>query len=339
MATESPTLPVLSGPLGPGPDFRHALEQHGCSSLTREETATLQINVGKLCNQACHHCHVDAGPKRTEIMPRHIAQRVMELLAASPAVATVDITGGAPELNPHFRFLVEESRRLGRHVIDRCNLTVLLEPGSDGLPEFLAAQEVEIAASLPCYTRENVEKQRGHGVFEKSISALRRLNALGYGLPDSKLRLNLVFNPVGPYLPPPQETLEADYRAQLRERFGVEFHRLLTIANMPIHRFADFLCQSGRYQAYMSLLVDHFNPLTVPRLMCRSLVSVGWNGKLYDCDFNQMLELKMGEDPDQPCTIWDIPSFSGLAGKGIATGSHCFGCTAGAGSGCQGALQ
>jgi radical SAM/Cys-rich protein len=339
MAAQSPALPILAESSGREPGFDQALEQHGCSPLAREETITLQINVGKLCNQACHHCHVDAGPKRTEIMPRHIAQRAMELLAASPEIATVDITGGAPELNPNFHFLVGESRRLGRHVIDRCNLTVLLEPGSETLAEFLAAHEVEISASLPCYTAETVEKQRGQGVFEKSIAALRRLNELGYGMPDSKLRLNLVYNPVGAYLPPPQEKLEEDYRQRLRDPFGVEFHRLLTITNMPIHRFAAFLRQSGRYEAYMTLLAEHFNPLTVPQLMCRSLVSLGWNGKLYDCDFNQMLEIKIGGDPDRPCTIWDVNSFSGLPGRCIATGNHCFGCTAGAGSSCGGALQ
>lgn len=323
-----------------GPDFDATLERQGCGSLLREETTTLQINVGKLCNQACHHCHVDAGPKRKEIMPARVADRVLSLLTLSPTIETVDITGGAPELNPNFRRLVMESRRMGRHVMDRCNLTVLFEPGMEGLAEFLAENEVEITASLPCYTQENVDQQRGRGVFDKSIRALQLLNSVGYGLSDSNLRLNLVYNPLGPTLPPPQEKLETDYKKQLREHFGVEFHRLFTLTNMPIKRFAAMLDQAGKHEAYMSLLVNHFNPGTVANLMCRSLVSVGWDGKLYDCDFNQMLEIGMGMSAGSPApTLWDIENFSGLAGQHIATGSHCFGCTAGSGSSCGGALE
>jgi len=307
--------------------------------LLREETRTLQINVGKLCNQACHHCHVDAGPKRTEIMAREVAGRTMELLGQSPAVEVVDITGGAPELSPNFRWLVAEARGQGRHVTDRCNLTVLFQPGMDELPEFLAEHQVEIIASLPCYTAENVEKQRGRGVFHKSIRALQVLNQLGYGMPHSSLALNLVYNPLGASLAPQQERLEADYRKHLREHFGIKFHHLYTLTNLPIKRFADFLHRSGQYAVYMSLLVNHFNPRTVPNLMCRSLVSVGWDGRLYDCDFNQMVELPMsGSLGPAGLTIWDLDSFSGLAGKRIATGGHCFGCTAGAGSSCGGAL-
>jgi radical SAM/Cys-rich protein len=334
-----PELRILQSGTELRADFEQALSQHCCGTLVRSETATLQINVGKLCNQACHHCHVDAGPKRTEIMPCAVATRLVDLLAASSNVETVDITGGAPELNPHFRFLVERSRSLGRRVIDRCNLTILFETGMDDLVEFLAQHEVEVTASLPCYTAENVDKQRGHGVFHKSIEALRRFNAVGYGLPDSKLRLNLVYNPLGDHLPPRQEGLEADYKNQLREQFGIEFHKLLTLTNMPIQRFAVFLRQNGRYEAYMKLLAGHFNPATVPHLMCRSLVSVGWDGKLYDCDFNQMLQIGMGANEERPSTIWDIESFNGLADQRIATGSHCFGCTAGAGSSCGGILQ
>ncbi len=321
-------------------DFERTLAAHRCEPLVREETRTLQINVGKLCNQACHHCHVDAGPKRTEIMPRDVAERTLELLANSPTVEVVDITGGAPELNPNFHWLVAEARKQGRHVIDRSNLTVLFQPGMEDLPEFLAEHQVEIIASLPCYTAENVDKQRGRGVFDKSIRALRFLNRLGYGLPDSPLVLNLVYNPLGPSLPPPQDRLEADYKQQLRDHFGIEFHRLFTLTNLPIKRFADFLHLNGQYAAYMSLLVNHFNAQTVPKLMCRSLVSVGWDGKLFDCDFNQMLELSMSPVPGTlGLTIWKLESFSGLSGQRITTGSHCFGCTAGAGSSCGGTLE
>jgi radical SAM/Cys-rich protein len=320
----------------PAPDFAGTLTAHGAGPLRRARTATLQVNVGKRCNQACHHCHVDAGPARTETMAEAVVERVLALLAASPDVECVDVTGGAPELNPHFRRLVSEARRLGRRVIDRCNLTVLSEPGMEELPDFLAANRVEVVASLPCYGAENVEKQRGRGVFDKSIAALRRLNALGYGRSGSGLGLDLVYNPVGAFLPPAQATLEARYRSELRVRFGIEFCRLLTITNMPIKRFADALRRSGQLAAYVGLLVNHFNPTTVPGLMCRSLVSVGWEGRLYDCDFNQMLELPLGAGRR---TIWDVDDLGALAGREIATASHCFGCTAGTGSSCGGALQ
>jgi radical SAM/Cys-rich protein len=308
--------------------------------LVRSAVVTLQVNVGKRCNQACHHCHVEAGPKRVEIMPPDVAERVVRLLAASPAVEALDLTGGAPELNPSFRFLVTVARRLGRRVIDRCNLTVLFEPGMEDLAAFLAHHEVEITASLPCYSAENVERQRGHGVFAKSIAALRVLNGLGYGRPGSPLGLNLVYNPLGASLPPPQAELEATYREELRHRFGIEFHRLFTLTNMPIKRFAEFLDRTGRHEAYMSLLVHHFNPATAPALMCRTLVSVGWDGTLSDCDFNQMLGLELGAARETGArTAWDIDSLDELAGTRIATGSHCFGCTAGAGSSCEGALR
>ena len=318
------------------PDFAATLAAHGLGRLRRTTTATLQVNVGKRCNQACHHCHVEAGPTRTETMGEAVAARVLALLAASPAVDLVDVTGGAPELNPHFRWLVREARRLGRRVIDRCNLTILLEPGMADLAEFLAAHRVEVVASLPCYSAENVERQRGRGVFERSIAALRILNRLGYGQPGSGLTLDLVYNPVGAFLPPPQAVLEARYRSELCARFGIEFCRLLTITNMPIARFADWLRRTGQDAAYMSLLVNHFNPATVPGLMCRSLVSVGWDGRLYDCDFNQMLEIPLGAAAR---TIWDLASLDELTGQPVATASHCFGCTAGSGSSCGGALQ
>jgi len=322
------------------PDFDRTLEQQGLGPLTRGRVTTLQVNLGKRCNQACHHCHVDAGPKRLEMMERPIAERVIELLANSPEVEAVDMTGGAPELNANFRWLVAEARRLGRRVIDRCNLTVLLERDMEDLAPFLAENAVEIVASLPCCSAGNVDEQRGPGVFDKSVAALRRLNALGYGLPGSGLALDLVYNPVGAFLPPRQEELEARYRGDLRGRFEIEFRRLLTITNMPIKRFAAFLAREGRFDAYMGLLVNHFNPATVPALMCRSLVSVGWDGRLYDCDFNQMLDVPLAAG-DEVCarTVWDLDSPAELAGRAVATGSHCFGCSAGAGSSCGGALQ
>src|SRR6185312_4607019 len=319
-----------------GHDFAATLLAHGLRPLRRDLVITLQINLGKLCNQACQHCHVEAGPKRTESMSEEVAERVLELLSASPTIRTIDITGGAPELNPNFHRLVTRSRELGRDVIDRCNLTVLFEPGLESLAEFLAKHWVEITASLPCYTAGNVDAQRGRGVFDKSIRALQQLNKLGYGMPGSALKLNLVYNPLDASLPPDQSRLEADYKQQLREHFSIEFHRLFTLTNMPIKRFADFLNRSGKHTDYMKLLIEHFNRATVSGLMCRSLVSVGWDGALYDCDFNQMLEI--GVDGIR-VTIWDLESFSQLPGRHIATASHCFGCTAGAGSSCGGALQ
>lgn len=334
MATLTKTLPILGQSDATANDFDATLAQHRLGPLTRVETTTLQVNAGKLCNQACHHCHVEAGPKRTEIMQAHVADRCLGLLANSPAITTVDITGGAPELNSNFRRLVVNARSLHRRVIDRCNLTVLLEPGQEDLAHFLAANQVEITASLPCYTAENVEKQRGKGAFDKSIRALQLLNELGYGKPGSDLVLNLVYNPLGASLPPAESKLEADYKRELQNGFGIEFNRLFTITNMPIKRFAEYLSRTGKQREYMSLLVNHFNPVTVENLMCRSLVSVGWDGKLYDCDFNQMLEMEM----PRLSTIWDTDSFSGLAGRRIAPGSHCFGCTAGAGSSCGGSL-
>jgi len=316
------------------PDFAGTLRRHGWSKLCRAEPKTLQVNVGKRCNQACHHCHVEAGPKRTEAMAEATAARVLELLAGSPGIETVDLTGGAPELNPNFRFLVRGARALGRAVIDRCNLTVLLEPGQEDTPEFLAEHGVRVVASLPCYTRRNVERQRGRGVFSKSIDALRRLGELGYGQrPDRGL--DLVYNPIGPALPPAQPDLEARYRAELRELFEIEFDTLLTITNMPIKRFADQLAREQREAEYLALLVAHFNPATIRELMCRHTVSVGWDGQLYDCDFNQMLEIPLA---GAPRTLYELESCSELAGAPIATQSHCFGCTAGSGSSCGGVL-
>jgi radical SAM/Cys-rich protein len=316
------------------PRFSAMLASHGIRALIRKSPATIQVNVGKLCNQACHHCHVDAGPRRTERMTRATADRVIVVLAASHCVETLDITGGAPELNPNFAMLVERARALGRRVIVRCNLTVTLEPGMKWLVEFYRRATVELVCSLPCYTAENTDRQRGIGVFDKSIAALRNLNAAGFG--RGERRLDLVYNPVGASLPPPQAELEAQYRDELARNFGIVFDRLLTITNMPIARFANQLNAGGNHSAYMSLLVNHFNPATVDALMCRDLVSIGWDGRLYDCDFNQMLEIPLGAKAAS--TIWDVEDVGELAGAPIATGSHCFGCTAGAGSSCGGAI-
>jgi radical SAM/Cys-rich protein len=315
-------------------DFEAALADSG-GVLLRTAVETLQVNVGKRCDLACHHCHVEAGPKRTEMMDRRTADRVLWLLERNPGVHTLDLTGGAPELNEEFRHLVRGARSLDRSVIDRCNLTVFFQPGQEDTPEFLAEHGVRVVASLPCYSKENVEQQRGRGVFDRSIEALRRLNRLGYGDPGSQLDLDLVYNPVGAFLPPDQSELEEAYREELRELFGIRFDRLITITNMPIKRFAHALERDGEHEAYMSLLVNHFNPETLPGLMCRSIVSVGFDGRIYDCDFNQMLELPMGAGPR---SVWDLSDLTALEGGAVSTAAHCFGCTAGSGSSCGGAL-
>jgi len=314
--------------------FEEKLAQISRWPLRAAGIETLQVNVGKLCNQTCRHCHVDAGPTRAEIMTREIAELVKDVLRRYD-IPNVDITGGAPELNPNFDDLVRESRALGRHVMDRCNLTVFSVEGKSYLPEFLRDHQVEIIASLPCYLEKNVEAQRGKGVYAKSIEALQLLNRLGYGQPGSGLVLNLVYNPIGPYLPPPQEQLEKDYRRELGERFGIVFNNLYTITNMPINRFLNDLVRHGNYDRYMELLVEKFNPGTVENLMCRSLISVGWDGTLYDCDFNQMLGMSINHGLPQHIRSFDAWI---LARREIRTGSHCFGCTAGSGSGCGGAL-
>ncbi len=319
--------------------FTERLRQEGGLLLKRAELETVQINLGKLCNQACLHCHVDAGPKRTEIMAPRTAELALELIRAAKA-RTVDLTGGAPELNPSFRFLVEQNRQDGRQVLDRCNLTVLFEPGQEDLAEFLAEHQVKIFASLPCYSEENVSAQRGHGVYEKSMRALRQLNALGYGQAGSGLVLNLIYNPVGAHLPPPQKNLEADYKRELGQRFGLRFNSLLTITNMPIARFAHSLEREGKLAAYMELLAQAFNPATLESLMCRHLVSVSWDGYVYDCDFNQMLDLRLGNGA--PLRLGEHSADSlvrQLIGRDIRLDAHCYGCTAGAGSSCGGALS
>jgi radical SAM/Cys-rich protein len=314
--------------------FETKLAEVGRSPLRALGVETLQVNVGKFCNQTCRHCHVDAGPTRTEIMTRKTAELVVDVLRRF-AIPKVDITGGAPELNPNFEYLVREARALGRHVMDRSNLTVFYVEGKGHLPEFLRDHQVEIIASLPCYLEKNVDYQRGKGAFSGSIEALQWLNRLGYGAAETGLELNLVYNPLGPSLPPPQGQLEAAYRQQLGERFGIVFNKLYTITNMPISRFLTDLVRHGNYDRYMDMLVQRFNAATVDGVMCRGLVSVGWDGTLYDCDFNQMLDLPI--NPGLPRHLREFDAFL-LGGREIRTGSHCFGCTAGSGSSCGGTL-
>ena len=315
----------------PAPSFEGSIAAAGHAPLRRGRTTTLQVNVGKRCDLACHHCHVEAGPKRTEALDEKLAARVLDVLVSSPELDTLDLTGGAPELNPHFRGLVRGARALGRRVIDRCNLTVLFEPGQEDTAEFLAREGVEVVASLPCYTAANVDAQRGKRVYERSLEGLRWLNALGYG---AGLRLDLVYNPLGASLPPPEKQLEADYRRELGA-LGVRFDRLLTLTNMPIKRFARELTRRGESEAYLSLLVNHFNPATLDALMCRHTLSVAYDGQLYDCDFNQALELPLA---GRSTSLFELDAVEALSGRPIATGTHCFGCTAGAGSSCGGAL-
>ena len=311
--------------------FTQSLVRHGLA-LRRAPLHTLQVNVGRKCNQTCRHCHVDAAPWRTEMMDAETARRVADWIRMHrPPV--VDITGGAPELSEHFRPLVQIARACGCHVIDRNNLTIIETEAFGWLPEFFAANQVEVIASLPCYLEENVDAQRGDGVFAKSIRALRKLNAVGYG---TRLPLNLVYNPLGPTLPPPQAELEADYKEQLRARFGIEFTGLFTITNQPIARFAEDLRAQGKAEEYLELLANAFNPATVAGLMCRSTLSVGWRGELYDCDFNQMLGMQLRDG--QPLFLWDVTPCS-LTEREILTGDHCLACTAGAGSSCGGATH
>ncbi|MBC8021554.1 MAG: arsenosugar biosynthesis radical SAM protein ArsS [Burkholderiales bacterium] len=303
--------------------------------LRRARLETLQVNLGYVCNQACVHCHVNAGPTRTEAMTRQTAAQVLEYFAACGAM-TLDLTGGAPELNENFRELVRAARRRGANVIDRCNLTVLFEPGQEDLARFLAAERVAIVASLPCYTPELVDRQRGKGVYELSMAALHALNALGYGDPASGLTIDLVYNPQGPSLPPPQEKLEADYKRILGER-GIVFNRLLTLANMPIQRFGSMLVSKGTFNGYMDLLRSAHRDENLSSVMCRSLVSVDWQGHLYDCDFNQMLGLPLRVKGRPRMHVKDALARS-LEGNAIVVRDHCYGCTAGQGSSCGGAL-
>ena len=313
--------------------FEKQLERHNLT-LKRKRITTLQVNIGKRCNQACSHCHVESSPTRTENMTEDTVDRLIELLSKEPHIDTVDITGGAPELNPHFRRFVQSLRILNKTVIDRCNLTILFEPNQEDTAQFLVDHQVQIVASLPCYLEDNVDKQRGRGVFDKSIQALQHLNALGYGQPHSNLVLDLVYNPVSPHLPPPQSRLENDYKTYLQTHFGISFNQLYTITNMPIKRYREYLTRLGQLETYMNLLQENFNPNSVENVMCKHLVSIGWDGQIYDCDFNQMLEIPVG---NSCLNIWDISALSDI-GSSIATRAHCYGCTAGSGSSCGGAL-
>jgi radical SAM/Cys-rich protein len=316
--------------------FPRHLERAGLPPLTHGATQTLQVNVGLTCNQACQHCHVESSPKRTETMPREVWERLLQLLEGSPQVGLVDITGGAPELHEALPHLVEGARALGRRVMVRSNLTVLLTPEGERFPAYFAEHGVELTCSLPCYLQDNVDTQRGRGVYEGSVRALQQLNGLGYGR-GGDLKLRLVYNPVGPSLPPAQAGLEADYKRELRDRFGIEFDQLFCLANLPIARFREDLQRQGRLAEYEQLLVDHFNAATLPGLMCTHQVSVNWEGRVFDCDFNLAAGLPALQAGGAPRTVFDLETLE-LNGEQVRTASYCFGCTAGAGSSCGGAL-
>jgi radical SAM/Cys-rich protein len=315
-------------------DTSTLLKQTDFPAIRRRGLSTLQMNLGYLCNLSCTHCHVNAGPKRTELMDLDTMKLALKV-AERHGISTLDVTGGSPEMNPHFRWLVEQARHQGIHVMDRCNPTILEEAGYEGTAEFLAQHQVEVVASLPCYMEDNVDAQRGKGVFRSSIKALQRLNKLGYGQPDSGLVLNLVYNPVGAHLPPPQEALEADYKRFLGEEFGLAFNQLYALANMPIQRFGAVLLSKGQYQDYMQLLKQSYRPENLDGVMCRDLISVDWRGYVYDCDFNQMLLMPAGGEASSHLRDWlDCEPEN----RPIAIGDHCYGCTAGQGSSCGGAL-
>lgn len=306
-------------------------------AIQRRPLDILQVNLGYLCNLSCTHCHVNAGPRRTELMDKETINTILDVIKARD-VKTLDLTGGAPEMNPHFRYLVTEARKLDVEVIDRCNITILMEPGYEDLAQFLADQGVVVVASLPCYTQENVDAQRGKGVFDGSIAGLHKLNALGYGNPDSGLELNLVYNPGGAFLPPAQEKLKADYQERLKQDWDIDFNDLYTITNMPISRFGSMLISKGQFNDYMQLLLDNHQDANLETVMCRNTISVDYQGNLYDCDFNQMLDMPCESDKGQRRHIADLVN-DDLDGQDIKVAGHCFGCTAGAGSSCGGALS
>lgn len=312
------------------------LQKTDFPAISRNRLKTLQVNLGYRCNQQCLHCHVDASPRRTEMMSEENINEVVKLLS-SGLIETLDLTGGAPELHPHFKYLVERARAFDIHVIDRCNLTILSEPGQENLAEFLTAHQVEVVASLPCYTEDNVDGQRGKGVFNASIAGIKRLNELGYAQPYSDHVLNLVYNPTGPFLPPAQSQLQADYKQKLEEQFGIQFNQLFTITNMPIKRFGSTLISKGEFDDYMQLLKSSFSADNLQTVMCKDLLSVDWQGYCYDCDFNQMLDLPMCSN-NQKMHIADL-NVQQLENKAIVIADHCYGCTAGQGSSCGGALN
>jgi radical SAM/Cys-rich protein len=315
--------------------FQQKLEEAGLYPLKPTGVQVFQVNVGKMCNQVCKHCHVDAGPDRKEIMTRETMQQCLQALRLNPDLKTVDLTGGAPEMNPDFKWFVEEIRKLDRHVIVRCNLTIILANKKyHDLPTFFRQHKVEVVSSLPFYTQDRTDRQRGDGVFEDSIKALQMLNEAGYGMEGSGLMLNLVYNPAGAFMPPPQESLEKEYKRELLNRYGIHFNSLFAITNLPISRYLDYLLQSGNYEKYMEKLVNAFNPVAASNVMCRNTVSISWDGFLYDCDFNQMLDLKVSGNAKH------ISGFNteALNGRDIVVNQHCFGCTAGSGSSCGGAV-
>jgi radical SAM/Cys-rich protein len=315
--------------------FQQKLEQTGLYPLKPTGVQIFQVNVGKMCNQVCKHCHVDAGPDRKEIMTQETMQQCLEALRNNPLLRTVDLTGGAPEMNPHFRWFVEEIRKLGRHVIVRCNLTIILANKKyHDLPQFYKQHGIEVVSSLPFYTQDRTDRQRGNGVFEDSIKALKMLNEAGYGKEGTGLVLNLVYNPAGAFMPPAQASLEMEYKKALMDRYGISFNNLFAITNLPISRFLDYLLQSGNYEKYMEKLVAAYNPDAAANVMCRSTISISWDGYLYDCDFNQMLDLKVD------CSSKHIAQFSqeALNNRSIVVNQHCYGCTAGSGSSCGGAV-
>ena len=317
------------------PSFANRLNNLGYRPLRPRPIEIFQLNIGKLCNQTCAHCHVDAGPdKKRENMSRADLEQCLRIIAETPTITTVDITGGAPEMNPNFRWFVAAVSELGKQVIDRCNLTILrANPKYYDLPDFFAKHGVHIVSSLPCFSASRTDRQRGDGVFDDSIEALQMLNTVGYGQPDSGLQLDLVYNPSGAFLPANQMTLEAEFKRQLRRRYDIEFNQLFAITNMPISRFLDYLLESGNYEGYMEKLVEAFNPATVEGLMCLNTISVSWDGYLYDCDFNQMLDLKVASPSSRHISTFDAAA---LAQRGVVLNQHCYGCTAGAGSSCGG---
>jgi radical SAM/Cys-rich protein len=331
LANANEQLKIINQPAGL-PRFEEKFKETGKDKLKASELEIFQINIGKLCNQVCKHCHVDAGPDRREIMTKETMQLCLDALSKSK-IQIVDITGGAPEMNPDFKWFISELNKLKKHIIVRSNLSILVSNGFNDYPNFLAENEVEIISSLPYYTASNTDRQRGEGVFDKSIQAIKALNDLGYGKENSGLILNLVYNPVGAFLPPKQESLGKDYKRELWNRFGLVFNNLFTITNLPISRFLDYLIESENYLNYMNRLISAFNPAAALNVMCRNTISVGWDGRLYDCDFNQMLELPLSESAPKHIRDFD-PDY--LFNRLIVTGQHCYGCTAGAGSSCGG---
>lgn len=312
------------------------LEPTDFPAIKRTTLAVLQVNLGYLCNLSCTHCHVNAGPKRTELMDRATVNLILEFIRREN-IHTLDLTGGAPEMNPHFKYLVMQARAMAVTVIDRCNLVILQEPGYEGLAEFLADNQVEIVASLPCYLEDNVDRQRGKGTFNASVDALKKLNELGYGRADGQLQLNLVFNPQDNKLPPDQKTLEIAYKQHLFERYGIIFNQLYAMANLPIQRFGSQLISKGLFAEYLQLLKDNYRQENLPSVMCRNTISIDWQGFVYDCDFNQMLNLPLGVGLSNKMHLSELQSES-LTGSAIAVRQHCYGCTAGQGSSCDGAI-